>query len=598
MIKRVFFLKVANFFKRNIENFRANFKEYSAKYLRSPVTLMTSVTLMTRIGIMMSVAEISFIFFSGVHSFVSPVYSYEDSGVNNPSEIKKNIVITKSSIEHFLSPNDFRLIKSKSLNKDLESNKLNLNLTNVIQFPNIRSSASVNRDERLFSSLLAWNPEETFFEGRIKCSPPSICVSVQEATKKAVENGFPTREEFEALFLARQKIFMSIGRLLPRFEITLGPRSGLTPLGILDCISSLFAFLLPSNWFDWKESKLMYEAERYIYLGILQDQVSNTEILYYNIHQVDYDLLIYNYYIQHLQALVDEIKVNFSKRIGQVTEEQLLQLEQLLEGIKGDAAYLDTVIRSIDQYDLAVAMGRTSVRGLGITSIDLPDLSKMVAPAVTDADLEIVKKKSSTLMALRYLRRASDYNKYSRIFSFLSAGSSASSGGSGGASIGISIGFDYIANIEVSKSNSRSLDIRIEQNLANIENIYLKNMGVLSGSIDIYKYYMKGKEPNRALFRSILKKYEQEGVLDVQPLINAISFALKFELSRNFIQHYYLTSESIRERLLLIGDKYKRLSNLIPSRKELRRWHDRHKRKEDKEIDRDLEDGVFDLKNP
>ncbi|MBF0208336.1 MAG: hypothetical protein HQK53_15775 [Oligoflexia bacterium] len=441
-----------------------------------------------------------------------------------------------------------------------------------------------------------WNPDESLFVGKINCTATK-CVSIDEAVKKAVLQGFPSRAQWESVYKARQQILAAIGRLLPRIEISFGA-GGIGPSGIFGMISNLLGFLVPSNWFNWKESKLIYHAQKSSYQGLLQDQVSNTEVLYYNIHRVNFDLLIYDYYTTHLQKFVEEIKERnqLLPEEKKVPELDLLILENYLAELNTDGVALDRLIRAFDEYDMAIAMAYGRISEIGILPIVLPNLTKIAPYTVTPKDVTKIKSRSMTLLTLRYLQQAARYARLSRIFSFLG------SGGTGAdSSIGISFGLDYVANLRIANSDIRELKIRHQETTLQIENLFLKAVDGHNASIYLYNQYVDAKEPNRALFRNILDNYNRNGTLAVAPLIGAINWALKFELGRNFVQHYYLVSKSQMQRLLVEGERYRQLqlgAPGVPAAEHISLIRDRLRWRENREIDKAIRRGELNINNP
>ncbi|MBF0206578.1 MAG: hypothetical protein HQK53_06785 [Oligoflexia bacterium] len=477
-------------------------------------------------------------------------------------------VAANSPTQHFLSPQDFSFSEASA-----------------------SSLSFINKE---------WNPEESLFAGQITCSAPK-CIAVTEAVNAAITNGLPTRERYESVFRARQTVVARLGNILPRFELSLG--YGMNPLSILNFVGNLLGFLMPSNWYNWKESKLMHLAEVSSFQSLLQDQVSNTEILYYNIHRINFDLLIYDYYIERLEKFISDLRsvattpvvIPSIAVIMPVPEVDMLILENYLAEIKATKIYLDGVIRELDEYDIAIAMNYPNISGVGIKPLLLRDLSRNPHYTISDADIKRIKNKSKTLLALRYMRSAARYARKSRTWAFLGTGGSGTE-----TSIGISFGLDNIANVRIARSEERSIDILITQTAYDIENIFRKAVDSYNASIDLYKQYTEGKEPNRALFRTILSHYNREGKLMSEQLIRAIDWALKFELGRNFVQHFYLTAYSQMQRLLVQGKLYERLAKEteIPGIPYLSRLHNWDLRRENDAINRAIRRGELALDNP
>ncbi len=372
-------------------------------------------------------------------------------------------------------------------------------------------------------------------------------------------------------------------------ELSLG--NGINPTSLLSTITNLFGFIIPSNWFNWKESKLFYAAQKSSYTGILRNQIVDTEILYFNIHRVAVDLKIYEYYYGRLQKLVDHIKAN--DREHKIHPEDLLMLENLVDEIRSNATYLNIVISNWYTYDLGVAMAYPDQVALGILPVALPHLIDAPLYKVSNQDLERIKNQSNDLITIRYLIRAAHYSRLSRTFSFLSAG------GSGNEStLGLSFGLDLLADIRISSSEKRFLEIQLKEVSAKLESRFRILADVYNGSIDLYTQYFNAKNPNRALFYSVLSKYSHDKTLDVEKLIRAIDWALKFELNRNLAQHLYLITKSQMDRLLVLGDKYEFVHQIVPANEMLNRRTDKIKMKENEDIDYDIRKGKLVFDNP
>lgn len=494
----------------------------------------------------------------------------------------KNLIVLLLLI---FSLTTYQVAYSNDMVTDFSSNYANAHFLSPQDFKLYYLPTS-NSEER----LKLWDPSDSLFEGQITCTSPK-CVSIEEVLKGAVANGYPSREKLVSVYQARQRIIGSIGRLIPRLEFSLG--RGVLPANILDTVSNLVGFLLPSNWFNWKESKLLYAAEKSSYIGLLRNVVSDTESLYYNIHWVALDLLIYNYYADHLQKLIEDIKDH--NKQGKISSDDILQLENLLAEVKSDAAYLNTVISNWYTYDLAVAMAYPDQGAIGINPIPLPDLSKVGTYTIQNSELAQIRINSAELLTFRYIIRAAHYTRFSRIFSFLGT-----SGSGRDTALNISFGLDNIADIHIARAEEKNLKIKMEESAAKIESSFRKAVDVYNGSVDLYKQYMAAKVPNRALFNSILGKYQTAGTLDTQALIRAIGWALKFELNRNFVQHLFLISQSNMNRLLVQGYYYTDLidSYRFPLCPDLHWIHDRSIIKENREIDKDIMRELLDINNP
>lgn len=271
----------------------------------------------------------------------------------------------------------------------------------------------------------------------------SHCLTVDEAIGQGLVHGFLRREEVETVFQARQRIFANLGRLLPRIEFGVG--NGMVPLNILNTMTNLLGVMIPSNWFNFAESKLMYSAEKSTYVSILRNTVTDIQSIYFNIHRVLMERLIYDYYATHVEQLITEIKSTHSN--SAIPANDLLLLENYAADLRASATFLLNVNPLFYPYDLAVAIGLPIQGEIGLLPVSLPKLDDTAPYLVTDEDLQRIKTQSMELKSIRYLIRAADYNRLSRIFSFLTA-----SGTPNTPTLGISFGLDTIANIRISSS--------------------------------------------------------------------------------------------------------------------------------------------------
>jgi hypothetical protein len=439
----------------------------------------------------------------------------------------------------------------------------------------------------------SWDPSDTEFQGQITCEdgPEIKCLSLEEIIKGTLENGFTKRQEFENVVQARKRILIRLGDLLPKIEFEVG--TVLTPGDMLNTFTNLFGFIVPSNWFNWAETKLFYHAQKESYTSILRNTITDTEIIYYNLHRVSFDLEIYNFYLTRLDRIIKKLEANVDEHDHQYVF-TLDQLKQYYMEINSDAQYLNTVLGNFFNYDLALAMAYPKQEQLSIKPIKIPSLEEMKEIKIDAKELQHMKEISNMRRSLRYLWRAAHYSRLSRLFSFLTGDGDKETG----PTMGVSVGLGHFADISIASSELRTLDVKVQEFDAKLESEYRKIADVINSSINLIKIYFNGKLINRKGLYAILSEYELNKNININDFIRNINWSLKFELNRNFVQHYYLIYKAQLNNLTQQGEFQSLVDPKIPGPIELTGWRNRWFSRENNDIDTDVQKGIFKIENP
>jgi len=440
--------------------------------------------------------------------------------------------------------------------------------------------------------ILSWDPKELFSRPLFTCKDPT-CLTIEEATKDSLRNSFITEEGFQELYQARQRVLLSASNLMPRIQIQLGLGTTM-PLDLGSMVGNLVGFLIPSHWFDWKESQLIYSAEKMSYLNLLQDEVYQMESLYYNLDRLDVDREIYNFYIKHVRNFISLL--NYQNQIsGQIPQTTFTYLERFSSQLETEIFFLDHIMRDVTPGDLSVALGRIptdqgQLQNVGIVPPYMLDLSKL-NPFDIQNFWPRVYANSSTRKSLEYLKMAAKYSKFSRMFNFLGSGN----GPVSQSAIGISFGLDNIVQVSIANSEIKAIENKIEQYKAELYRDLGKSIDNFNAALDLSQKYHAGMALNQQLFDDILKEYTYKRNLDVTKFLQVLEWSLQTELSVNFINHYAMLMLSQINRFALDSPKYIDLNKYIPERGKPHRLKDFKKYNEDKEILKDIEAGKITL---
>lgn len=397
------------------------------------------------------------------------------------------------------------------------------------------------------------------------------CISLDYASDFVVTDA--NDNSLGRLYEARANVMSQISNLVPHITFSVGVKSGVSG----DIFGGLFGFLAPSNWYSFKESRLFYLAEKYGFLGALSNALTSVEILYYNIHRLHNDDLIYKAYIEKTADLINEFRENPA-----IDKNSILRLEQLLAVLTIEQKKIADIINSVVA-DFGMALSIED--GWGNFDIEALTLPELLGFAHLDVDTfkEKVIENSNSIKSIKYLRIASRFSKRAAYWAFLSPEQVGE--------FGIDLSLSYLASIKVAKSTEEML--LLEEDGAKQESIMVlrKAIATHNSAIDLYSSAQSFKNKNIELFEGVLADYHNQNVLDVSALNDAITTGIKLETTKNFAQHLYLISRSALDYLQNDADKYKKLESFVPKNKRLNRFEDHIQIRENHRIDRAIKRG-------
>ncbi len=103
--------------------------------------------------------------------------------------------------------------------------------------------------------------------------------SLDELIGRSKFLNYAVSQEAERILQAKERFKAARGNLLPK--LSLRAVVGVFTGDYLSTVGAALPFLFPSNWFAWKSSKLMYEAERKSFASLRGNQMNGVEGLFY-----------------------------------------------------------------------------------------------------------------------------------------------------------------------------------------------------------------------------------------------------------------------------------------------------------------------------
>ena len=386
---------------------------------------------------------------------------------------------------------------------------------------------------------------------------------IHKAFDLYLKQGFDTREGVEGLYQSRKRVLMRIGALAPRLDINFGSS---LPMGINDFTSNLLGFVIPFNWFKWMEARQFYDARKNAYLNTLLDQSSFTQITYFRIHQAKIDYEISLFYKQRLTEMLTHFREEYEEdQNGPINITDVEFLDSLNAAVNGTMYELrQEALASIPQ--LGTLMGFIDKTGnIDIERLELPS---MVQLSPLDKNKIIAKAKSNSLeiKSMEYMIKAAQYTLKAAIVSPLSTGEPDEDF----RTFGLSFGLDNLANIQISESQIRLLEIQKERSISLIDNIVSNLVFRYNESLDDYHDAEKKLESDnfkvqRALQNSI-RYHNQNNGIDFEPELIGIALATLLRINR--IRHDLLIYKNLIDRYC-VYPQLERLKQKLPVVKEL-----------------------------
>jgi len=406
----------------------------------------------------------------------------------------------------------------------------------------------------IFSRVLCASSDTLYFKSFdnldvSSCEDEKHCLSLDHLIKRTRSKSFTSQKGFNKLYQYGQYVKSSVGRLLP--HLNFGVVSG---TAILDpsILFSLCGFVLPSNWYKWKESRLQYLAQRYSMINLLANQVRLGEILYYNLHREITATRIYDHYFEILDSILSYMRTHHK---GNINTGDISIVEALRSDMNVTSLFIqDTVADLLPKlgYELALDINE-DWESLSLKEMPLPDLTEVKALNANDY-IEESWANSDNLKSIYYMIEAANYTLKSRYFQWMSPFSFPEFG------LGLSLG----AQIKITKKQGEMLKIKYEQEKSWVKYNAYSAFGVHNTAVLGFQESTRGRASIKKLMDYVINQIKTGGKVDVHQLYEGIILAVEFDMLRNYAQHLYLLTKSQIRRLLKEGKYYKKIEKNLP----------------------------------
>lgn len=378
--------------------------------------------------------------------------------------------------------------------------------------------------------------------------------SIEEIVTLSKTQNYQVRKDFEKLYQSRHDINRKIGILLPHFNFGTASSMfsgstlksfGLLVLSPLQLVGNFVGFIFPSNWYSLKESKFYFEADKRFFSSAIANQVNGVENLAIKLNQSASLLRIYEENMESSQHLVDVLRER--ARLGIEDPTGIIKTEMLASQMKNDYLLLKEIY-SFESRELAQLVGLASdeLKNFRLRPIALPTMDNL-EPIDSETFYAKVLGRSVELVGLKYLHLSSKYSTRKRAWNFLTP----SSDGEG------SMGFGYGSNIQIGRSQTREVEILIDEANGKLADSLISSVEQYNDSLLIYEE-QKTKLSNAKKLLSILKnKFELNGNIDMNDLTFATQEYIRSLVDVINTKHMFLSATANINRQLWQGQSYK-----------------------------------------
>ncbi len=412
-----------------------------------------------------------------------------------------------------------------------------------------------------------WNHLERKYSAHY-LSPRDQYYSFIDILHKTLSDGFPIRYKIQELYRARLNRHVALGRLLPRFNLTVG--EGSNPINPANAFLNLFGFLMPSNWFSLIQAQKADSATRFLFLKAILDQYYLAELTYLDIHQLIQDFEIRNFYFIHLQILNDYLnKIDHNNTVVAGSF-----------GALGTDMALNRSSIQLRFDDLADVMalktdreGKFAADHLNISNFpNFPniviDLEDLVSPYNNKEDFII-----------EVLKRSVELKSVEELYHFAKLGVGVTAFGNifeakdsptdNYLRIGINLGYDTLPRILTSVSTAKTARIDVESQFIQMIENARRAFDVSINAIGVYAEAHRAVILNQQSFYSHLQKILEENANVDGVIVRDFSNLIQSELALNNALHGALKAFALMRRLLVTEEKY--ILQFLPPSDEIRR---------------------------
>lgn len=357
------------------------------------------------------------------------------------------------------------------------------------------------------------------------------CFSVDELVKRALEFGLDSREQVQALFVARSNSKVKLGNILPQINVTSAMSAVIDMSASVDAILPLVGFLFPSRWMDWRSSRKLFHAEEQSLATLFADRAQAIQLFYFDVQNQIWSIRILEFYIEQLEkiiAFLDDKNVHGIKR---ATEDDLAVLENIRAELIYMWAFVDALSSVLPHIATAIGLDpHVDWAQLKLEPHSVAMMGKLEHRHYVDI-FPVAVEKSTELKNVDLLIKAAKYTKRGTYFDFFDAES------------GNNLGYGHGHRIKIARANISILDIQKQRTEMQISNAIQDALNNYNDAVNAFPAIEKALGTLEAL-RSSLEQHlnDDKTPLDINKLVRYFTYANGQTL--RYVQNYFIFHEA------------------------------------------------------
>ncbi|MNJ92574.1 Outer membrane efflux protein [compost metagenome] len=340
---------------------------------------------------------------------------------------------------------------------------------------------------------------------------------------------------------AKTQVNIARGNLLP--SISLGSILSSPASFLMNTVSSLLPFLMPSKWLDLKESTVLLEAQATSYYIAQLNTYASAYSLYLTVlGDIRLREAIYK---QYLILSSIEVQMRRPAEIGVIPMENYLQAK----------AQAQLAMIQVSQLDALIKTEKATIRQMLNLTLDQEIVFDKVNVSPSPAEqatpqelLEPVHANSPETKQIDTMIRATYAGKWSKAFGIFSGASLGTQRGADGsfgdlsATGSVNFGFSYFPALELSNLNVKSYKLRKQQLKLEQAQLLETALGTMTEAHLQYNQASQAEENLTRVYETVQRQY-QVGMTDLlhvfsiaKDLNNAIVYRVKAETNVELVR--------------------------------------------------------------
>ncbi|HPI39422.1 MAG TPA: hypothetical protein PLJ21_01375 [Pseudobdellovibrionaceae bacterium] len=380
-----------------------------------------------------------------------------------------------------------------------------------------------------------------------------IQVSLSDVVKRVSENNYNVYENALKVYQAKINIEKARADMLPKLNIWGIAKIIIDPISVIDQVSDVAPFLVPTNWFRLEQVKLLYLAEKEGYRALWGNELNSAKSLY--VH-----LLFDQNLLAHVQNSIEELQKIYRialtrENFGGARPGTARDIEIKMLGLKEDEQNLITLL-SIEHDQLSYALGYTSNIELFLDPVILPNLENATPIYVNDYEFRVLSSSPERRQFDHFLSALSQVKKEIE-YSFLGS-SNISRGVAGGIFDGLPSGTGLgFGNGSALKIIDAQRQLMQTQKLG-IEEVLKRQLRAVAiqynSDVTSFSNFKRRVELSRDARNSLLRRIQLGENIDVLELSDVSRNQIQAEAALLSVGYRTLNSLDRLNRLIFDGD--------------------------------------------